>query len=93
MTNFKAGLMLCSLLCATAAFSICVAAEHTAAEHAATDPADAKTPSSEELSESSRLLHDAHQTTQGSITVQGRAIAYQAEAGRDGDSRQGPHGR
>jgi carboxypeptidase C (cathepsin A) len=27
------------------------------------------------------LLHDAHQTTQGSITVQGRAIPYQAEAG------------
>jgi carboxypeptidase C (cathepsin A) len=37
--------------------------------------------SSEELSESSRLLHDAHQTTQGSITVEGRPIAYQAEAG------------
>jgi carboxypeptidase C (cathepsin A) len=79
MTNFKAGVMLCSLLSATAAFSICAAAEHS--EHAATDTADAKTPSSEELSESSRLLHDAHQTTQGSITVQGRAIPYQAEAG------------
>ena len=79
MTNFKAGVMLCSLLSATAAFSICVAADHS--EHAATDPADAKTASSEELSESSRLLHDAHQTTQGSITVQGRAIPYQAEAG------------
>jgi carboxypeptidase C (cathepsin A) len=79
MTNFKAGVMLCSLLSATAAFSICAAADHS--EHAAADPADAKTPSSEELSESSRLLHDAHQTTQGSITVQGRAIPYQAEAG------------
>jgi carboxypeptidase C (cathepsin A) len=80
MTNFKGGVMLCSLLSATAAFSLCVAAEHTAAEHAA-DTADAKTPSSEEQSESTRLLHDAQQTTQGSITVQGRAIPYQAEAG------------
>ena len=81
MTKFKAGVMLCSLLSATAAISICVAAEHTATEHAAAETADAKTPSSTELSESSRLLHDAQQTTQGSITVQGRAIPYQAEAG------------
>ena len=81
MTKLRAGIVLCSLLCATAAIPVCAAAEHTATEHAAADMADTKTPNSDEQSESSRLLHDAHQTTQGSITVQGRAIAYQAEAG------------
>jgi carboxypeptidase C (cathepsin A) len=81
MTKFKAGVMLCSLLSATAAVSISMAAERTGAEHAATDTADAKTPNNDEQSESTRLLHDAHQTTQGSISVQGRAIPYQAEAG------------
>ena len=81
MTKSKAGLVLCSLFGATAAISICAAAEHAAAEHAAADAADTKALSPEELSESSRLLHDAHQTTQASITLEGRAIAYQAEAG------------
>jgi carboxypeptidase C (cathepsin A) len=81
MTKSRAGLVLCSLFSATAAISICAAAEHAAAEHAAADAADTKALSPEELSESSRLLHDAHQTTQASITVEGRAIAYQAEAG------------
>ena len=54
MTNFKAGVMLCSLLSATAAFSICMAAEHTAAEHAATDPADWQ-----------RMHHEADQLQSG----------------------------
>jgi carboxypeptidase C (cathepsin A) len=81
MTKPRAGFVLCSLLSTTAAISICAAAEHAAADHAASDAADTKSLSSEELSESSRLLHDAHQTTQGSITVEGRAIGYQAEAG------------
>jgi carboxypeptidase C (cathepsin A) len=80
MTKFRGGFLLCALCSATAAISICAAAEHAAGEHAAADAAD-KTLSPEELSESSRLLHDAHQTTQGSITVEGRPIAYQAEAG------------
>jgi carboxypeptidase C (cathepsin A) len=81
MTKPRAGFVLCSLFSTTAAISICAAADHAAADHAAADAADTKTLSSEELSESSRLLHDAHQTTQGSITVEGHAIAYQAEAG------------
>jgi carboxypeptidase C (cathepsin A) len=81
MTKPRAGFVLCSLFSTMAAISICAAAEHAAADHAAADAADTKTLSSEELSESSRLLHDAHQTTQGSITVEGHAIAYQAEAG------------
>jgi len=76
MTKFRAGFVLCSLFSATTAISVCAAAEHAAGE-----AADTKSLSSEELSESSRLLHDAHQTTQGSITVEGRAISYQAEAG------------
>jgi carboxypeptidase C (cathepsin A) len=81
MTKPRAGFVLCSLFSTMAAISICAAADHAAADHAAADAADTKTLSSEELSESSRLLHDAHQTTQGSITVEGHAIAYQAEAG------------
>jgi len=81
MTKFRAGFVLCSLFSATTAISVCAAAEHAVAEHAAGEAADTKSLSSEELSESSRLLHDAHQTTQGSITVEGRAISYQAEAG------------
>jgi len=91
MTKPRAGFVLCSLFSATAAISICAAADRGPADRGPADrgpadrgPADAadtKTLSSEELSESSRLLHDAHQTTQGSITVEGRPIAYQAEAG------------
>src|SRR5579862_7107358 len=37
MTKFRGGVLLCSLLSATAAISICAAAEHSAAEHAAAD--------------------------------------------------------
>ena len=72
----RAGFLLSSLFSAMAAMPLCAAVEHAAA-----DAADSKALSPEELSESSRLLHDAHQTTQGSITIEGRAIAYQAEAG------------
>ena len=66
--NFSAGLLLCSfVMSATAASS--------------GDPADNKASAAIDPSESPRFLHDDHQTTQGSITVAGRAIAYQAEAG------------
>lgn len=78
MTKFSAGLLLCStLLGAGTAISICAAAERSGSS----EPADSKTPSSEEQSESPRLLHDSHQTTQGSISIEGHPIAYQAEAG------------
>ena len=76
--KFSAGLVLCSAIWGTtAAISICVAAERSASG----DTADNKPSNVEEQSESTRLLRDSHQTTQGSITVDGRAIAYQAEAG------------
>ena len=48
---------------------------------ASNESAESKPANPEEQSESPRLLHDAHQTTQGSISVDGHAITYQAEAG------------
>jgi carboxypeptidase C (cathepsin A) len=75
---FSAGPVLRSLLLsAAAAISVCSAAEHTSSS----DASDNKSAVSDEASESTRFLHDSHQTTQGSITVEGKAIAYQAEAG------------
>jgi carboxypeptidase C (cathepsin A) len=45
-----------------------------AAERAANDPAA-------EPTESPRFLRDEHQSSQGSVTIGGRAVGYQAEAG------------
>jgi len=81
--KFSAGLALCSALLAAAAVrSTAAAAEHPSAPVRA----DAENPEeskvlTEEPSESPRFLHDDHQTTQGSVTIGGRVIAYQAEAG------------
>ncbi len=78
MTKFRAGLLVCSTLWGTmAAIQICAAA----GSGASTQSVDGKPANPEEQSESPRLLHDAHQTTQGSISVEGHAITYQAEAG------------
>jgi len=49
-----------------------------AAEHPSGDSPDAKT---NDAPESPRYLKDERQTTPGSITIGGRALAYQAEAG------------
>ncbi len=45
------------------------------------DDSDAKTSAAAEPTESTRFLHDERRVTQGSMTVEGRTIAYQAEAG------------
>ena len=76
-----AGFALCSVfLSAGAALSICAAAEHASETRSSSESTDTKT-NSDETSESTRFLHDSHQVTQGSITVGGKVIAYQAEAG------------
>jgi len=49
------------------------AAEHT--------PGDAPDPKASDAAESPRYLKDEKQTTSGSITIAGHAMAYQAEAG------------
>jgi carboxypeptidase C (cathepsin A) len=51
-----------------------------AAEHSSSD-ADAKAAAASEPAESPRYLKDEKQTTSGSISIGGHAIAYQAEAG------------
>jgi carboxypeptidase C (cathepsin A) len=77
MMKSTAGLAVCSvLLSATAAISVCAAAERASSSEAT----DSKTPV-EELSESTRFLRDNSSVTQGSITVGGHPMAYQAEAG------------
>jgi len=44
------------------------------------DDSDAKTPAAE-ITESTRFLHDERRVTQASMTVDGRTVVYQAEAG------------
>jgi len=65
-----------TLLSAASAVSIAAAAERSSSG----DAADAKPPVAPE-SESPRFLHDEHQVSRGSMTIGGRSIAYQAEAG------------
>jgi len=52
----------------------------TAARSSTGDDSDAKTSAAAEPTESTRFLHDERRVTQASITIGGRAIAYQAEA-------------
>jgi carboxypeptidase C (cathepsin A) len=75
--KFVTGLVLCSFVGATAAISIAAGAEHAPSSGSN----ESKSAAAEELSESPRFLRDDHQMTQGSVTIGGRAIAYQAEAG------------
>jgi carboxypeptidase C (cathepsin A) len=78
MMTFRSGLWLCSsLLGAMAAVSISAAQPSSAPSSSA----DGKTKSTEEQSESPRFLHDDHQVTQGSVTIGGKPLVYQAEAG------------
>src|SRR6202050_5537358 len=73
--NFSAGLFLCAACLSAAAIS-------TAADRSSSsDAADSKSSTATDPSESPRFLHDDHQTTSGSVTIIGKAIAYQAEAG------------
>src|SRR5882724_414222 len=51
----------------------------TAPRSSAGDDSDAKPPA--EPTESTRFLHDEHQLTQASMSIGGRTVAYQAEAG------------
>jgi len=75
--NFSARLMLCSTFLSVAAFSISTAADRTSSS----DVTDTKASAAPEPTESPRFLHDDHQVTPGSVTIAGRAVAYQAEAG------------
>jgi carboxypeptidase C (cathepsin A) len=52
-----------------------------AAEHHSSDATDAKADSVPDPAESPRYLKDEKQDTSGSITIGGRALAYQAEVG------------
>jgi carboxypeptidase C (cathepsin A) len=75
--SFRAGLVLSATLLGAAAISISAAAEHTSSG----DATDAKSSAASDPTESPRFLHDDRQVTQGSVTITGRPIAYQAEAG------------
>jgi carboxypeptidase C (cathepsin A) len=69
------------LMC-TAVLSIALGASFTfAAEKTPGDAPDAKIAVVPEPTESPRYLKDEQQVTSGSVTVAGRAIGYQAEAG------------
>ncbi len=70
-------LVLVLVLCAAGPAGYAAAAEHAAP----TDRPDTKIAVVPEPTETPRYLQDAHQTTQGSITIGGHALAYQAEAG------------
>jgi carboxypeptidase C (cathepsin A) len=74
--KFSTGFMLCSVLGA-AAMSTAAGAEHAAPGGSS----ESKSTVIEEPSESPRFLRDDHQVTAGSVSIDGRAIAYQAEAG------------
>jgi carboxypeptidase C (cathepsin A) len=72
----SAGLVLCSILGTIATIPA------SAAERAPSgSSSESKGAAAEELSESPRFLHDDHQVTQGSVTIDGRTVTYQAEAG------------
>ena len=69
------------LLCACLLCGSTFISTGSAAERAASEPQDAKAAAAPEPSESPRFLSDEHQTTQGSATIGGHAVAYQAEVG------------
>lgn len=80
--RLRAGHLLCCTLLGAAAASFAAAApEHTpSAKSGTAASADAKA-RGDEPSESPRFLHDAQQTTQGTVIIGGRALPYQAQAG------------
>src|SRR5579863_1806368 len=71
-----------AFLAASAVSAALAASLSLGAEHASPgDATDAKTSGVSEPSESPRFLHDESKVTQGSMTIGGRAIGYQSEAG------------
>ena len=69
------------LMC-TAVLSIALGASFTfAAERSPSDAPDTKIAVVPEPTESPRYLKDEQQVTSGSVTIAGRAMSYQAEAG------------
>jgi carboxypeptidase C (cathepsin A) len=70
-------LLAASAVSAALATSLCLGAEHSSSS----DAPDAKASGVSEPSESPRFLHDESKVTQGSITIAGRALGYQSEAG------------
>ncbi|HEY5263440.1 MAG TPA: hypothetical protein VIJ37_00495 [Steroidobacteraceae bacterium] len=66
-----------SLLSVTAAASLSLGAERAPPS----DTPDTKIALVQEPTESTRFLHDEAQVTKGSVTIAGRALAYQAEVG------------
>jgi len=66
-----------SLLSFTAAASLSLGAERAPPS----DTPDTKIAVVPEPTESTRFLHDESQVTKGSVTIAGRAVGYQAEAG------------
>ena len=69
------------LVCASLLGAAALASAGRAAEHTVNEAPDTRAANAADSSESSRNLHDEHQTTRGSVTIGGRAIGYQAEAG------------
>jgi carboxypeptidase C (cathepsin A) len=75
MNSKLCGLLWPFLLCMTVGSSAVAAAAHSS------DTPETKISVVPESTESPRYLHDEHQTTQGSMTVGGRTLVFQAEAG------------
>jgi carboxypeptidase C (cathepsin A) len=75
--SFSTRLVLCTTLLGAAA-AVCIAA---AAERTSSSDATETKSSTVPESESPRFLRDDHQVTQGSVSITGRAVGYQAEAG------------
>jgi carboxypeptidase C (cathepsin A) len=75
--NFRLHRLLCGSLLAALVMPMADAAEHATPS----DAPDTKIAVVPEPTESPRYLKDDHQTTQGSISVGGHALTYQAEAG------------
>ena len=75
--NFRLRRLLCGYVLAALGLTAADAAEHAAPN----DTPDTKISVVPEPTESPRYLKDEHQTTQGSISIGGHALAYQAEAG------------
>src|ERR1019366_7741796 len=76
--DLRIGLSVCSaLLSVTMAGSLSLSAEHASTS----EPPDTKISLVPEPTESPRFLHDESKATQGSMTMAGRALSYQAEAG------------
>ncbi len=71
-TRSSLGVLILAIACMRPAY---------AAEHPAVDAPDLKGSAMSEPGESPRYLKDEKQTSSGSITIGGRALTYQAEAG------------